>query len=1150
MTTQSTTRLLPFAFGLKWKHLLVAMILYFGGSYYALQAQSFSENFDDITLLPGEGWALVNASSPVGSTDWFQGNNTVFNAYNGATTAYIGANFNNAAGTGTISNWLMSPVRTFNNGDVISFYTRTNVNPSSFPDRLRLMLSTNGNSTATASFTTTLLSVNAGLTTSGYPSVWTQYTATLSGLPGGGVSGRFALWYDVTNAGPSGSNSDYIGIDNVVYTASPPTCPSFSGAPANVSIVNSTCSSNVVSGGSITAPAGTPCPAGSTLQYNVNNTGWTSTLPDYNQTGPVQSIVTRCSCDSDANNVSAESTAVTTVPGSCSPANDLCANAAPISCGTTISSSNINATAEPGNFAPCGVVQTTAGVWYTFTGDGSTVTLSTCSAASFDTKISVYTDGCATPTCVTGNDDACPSGRSTVTFIAANGTVYLVLIHGFGGATGTFDLTLSCAPTCPTFSGAPANVSIVNSSCGSGCTLTGGSITAPTGMPCPAGSTLQYNVDNSGWTTTLPDYNQSGPAQSIRTRCSCDNDANNVSAESNPVSTMPGTLANPVVPANGAATVTCPASATQPTPPVITACDGSAITPTGPAVTNDPSSLTCEGTRTYTWTYSCGTTSSTWSFVYTIERNPFTVPANGAATVACLAAITVPVPPAVNSNCGEPIAPAFVSIVDGPTPLTCEGTRTYNYSYTDCEGNTLPWSFVYTIERNPFTVPANGAATVNSPTSATQPTPPTVTSNCGETLTPTGPVVTNSPNPIVCTGTRTYAWTYTDCEGNTAIWSFVYTIIDNTPPMVNCSNSTVTFNGQESITLNANTFVTATDNCGIQSITLNPSVITCQQVGQQVPVTATVTDINGNTATCTSTITVGGLPCGWSQNPDGVNCAGGNSISFNAASGVYTATSTNCYYASPFTADETAFAQRTLCGNGSITALVTGISGSALGWAGVVMRESNAAGAKKAQLMTNLSNLSRREFRTSTNGASQPQQFPSQDRYWLRITRVGNQFTMLISANGISWFPAGVQNIVMNNCIQMGLAATNYTANSTVTATFANVSFTGSNGTLALPGGGVTELAAHSSQLEADFNVYPNPTGGELNVDLTQYIGRSVRLEVYSLEGKLMQFTELDEVQNTLERLDLKGLQNGMYLVKVKSAGLPDATRRVVLTRG
>jgi regulation of enolase protein 1 (concanavalin A-like superfamily) len=316
-----------------------------------------------------------------------------------------------------------------------------------------------------------------------------------------------------------------------------------------------------------------------------------------------------------------------------------------------------------------------------------------------------------------------------------------------------------------------------------------------------------------------------------------------------------------------------------------------------------------------------------------------------------------------------------------------------------------------------------------------------------------------------------------------------------------------------------------------------------------VPVTATVTDINGNTATCTSMITVGGLPCGWSQNPDGVGCEDGNSISFNAASGVYTATSTGCFYGPPYTADETAFAQRTLCGNGSITALVTGISGSALGWAGVVMRESNAAGAKKAQLMTNLSNLSRREFRTSTNGASQPQQFPSQNRYWLRITRVGNQFTMFVSANGINWYPAGAQNIVMSNCIQMGLAATNYTANSTVTATFSNVSFTGSNGILALPGGGEAALAPHSSQLEVDFNVYPNPTSGELNLDLTQYAGKPVRIELISLEGKLIKFVEIDEVQTTMEQLDLSSYQRGMYLVRVKSEGLPDATRKVVLNR-
>ncbi|MBK6431598.1 hypothetical protein [Candidatus Amarolinea dominans] len=36
----------------------------------------FSEGFEDITLLPGLGWASQNNSSPLGSTGWFQGNDT------------------------------------------------------------------------------------------------------------------------------------------------------------------------------------------------------------------------------------------------------------------------------------------------------------------------------------------------------------------------------------------------------------------------------------------------------------------------------------------------------------------------------------------------------------------------------------------------------------------------------------------------------------------------------------------------------------------------------------------------------------------------------------------------------------------------------------------------------------------------------------------------------------------------------------------------------------------------------------------------------------------------------------------------------------------------------------------------------------------
>jgi hypothetical protein len=389
-----------------------------------------------------------------------------------------------------------------------------------------------------------------------------------------------------------------------------------------------------------------------------------------------------------------------------------------------------------------------------------------------------------------------------------------------------------------------------------------------------------------------------------------------------------------------------------------------------------------------------------------------------------------------------------------------------------------------------------------------------------------------------------------DCDGmvDTADPNFV----DNTLPTITCvGQATLNFNGEASIQIDGmnspvNLQIVANDNCGITGTTISPSSISASQVGQSVPVTITVTDGKGNPATCTTQISVSGLPAGWSQQPNGVGCDDGNDIRFNPATGLWTATSANCYYASPFTSDETAFAQRTLCGNGSITALVTSISGSALGWAGVVMRESNAPGAKKAQLTTNLSDLSRREFRTATNAASQPQQFPSQNRHWLRIVRAGNQFTMFASANGISWFIIGAQNIVMGNCIQMGLIATNYTANSTVTATFSGVSYTGSNATAAS-----FDHALRGASLESpySFEVYPNPTSGELNVDLTSYFGRAVRLEVYSLEGKLLQFSEVNEVRNTLERLDLTDFRSGMYLVKVQSDGLPDVTRRIVLAR-
>ncbi len=123
------------------------------------------------------------------------------------------------------------------------------------------------------------------------------------------------------------------------------------------------------------------------------------------------------------------------------PLNDECEGAKTISCGETISGTTVGASTETQTF--CGTSITTAAVWYKFTGDGSVVTLSTCSFGNFDTKISVFSGSCGSLTCVGGNDDFCGL-LSTVSACTEAGTDYYVLVHAFGNAWGDFELSLTC----------------------------------------------------------------------------------------------------------------------------------------------------------------------------------------------------------------------------------------------------------------------------------------------------------------------------------------------------------------------------------------------------------------------------------------------------------------------------------------------------------------------------------------------------------------------------------------------------------------------------------------------------------------------------------------------------------------------------------
>ena len=195
------------------KLLLLLLISNFSFAQILLQ-----ENFDALgaTITLPTGWTMTNQSNPIGSATWFRGNTDSFSSYNGPADGYIAVNYQSGAGVSDLSNWLMTPVITVQNGDQISFYTR--VPGSQYPDRMELRMSTVGNasvnpvgSTGLGSFTTLCTTVNQDLTIGGYPTTWTKISYTVTGLTGQ-VACKLALRYNVEGGG-TGNNSDYVGID-------------------------------------------------------------------------------------------------------------------------------------------------------------------------------------------------------------------------------------------------------------------------------------------------------------------------------------------------------------------------------------------------------------------------------------------------------------------------------------------------------------------------------------------------------------------------------------------------------------------------------------------------------------------------------------------------------------------------------------------------------------------------------------------------------------------------------------------------------------------------------------------------------------------------------------------------------------------------
>lgn len=189
------------------------------------------------------------------------------------------------------------------------------------------------------------------------------------------------------------------------------------------------------------------------------------------------------------------------------------------------------------------------------------------------------------------------------------------------------------------------------------------------------------------------------------------------------------------------------------------------------------------------------------------------------------------------------------------------GVTTEEYTVTDLSGNTTVCSFTVTVNdiENPvFDCPEN--LTISAEAGICQATvlfdTPTVTDNCDGAIIP---VQTEGPasGSIFPVGSTTITFEATDPSGNVAVCSFEIIVEDDEDPIIDCPDDIEIDAGIACTTIVNFLDATATDNCGIATVTQIEGPLS----GTEFPIGATTVtfeaiDNSGNSIACSFTVTV------------------------------------------------------------------------------------------------------------------------------------------------------------------------------------------------------------------------------------------------------------------------------------------------------
>jgi hypothetical protein len=216
-----------------------------------------------------------------------------------------------------------------------------------------------------------------------------------------------------------------------------------------------------------------------------------------------------------------------------------------------------------------------------------------------------------------------------------------------------------------------------------------------------------------------------------------------------------------------------------------------------------------------------------------------------------------------NDACG------IASLSVAPSTFTCNEVRdnTVTLTVTDGNGNTSSCNATVTVEDNvPPVMTCNNitldVGTLTDPTDWIRISPSDIgnaTDACGiNRLRIPGPgTLRNFDCDDIGVNSRTLEGR--DVNGNISTCTANVTVIDGVAPTAVCNDLTVQLDASGSYSIAASDENAigsgSSDVCGIASLSVGPSTFGCNEVGSNT-VTLTVTDNNGNTSTCSATVTV------------------------------------------------------------------------------------------------------------------------------------------------------------------------------------------------------------------------------------------------------------------------------------------------------